>query len=135
MWSLMPPLRWRPLWLGLGWLMVAGVVYLSLMPDPPQPVTFPFVDKAEHAAAFAWLALWFLQLVAARRRRFVVAALLLLGGAIEIAQSFTPTRQFELADLGADAVGIAVGAWLARTALGKMLAALERQLVSRAVES
>jgi VanZ family protein len=129
----MPSLQWRPLWLGLGWLMVFGVVYLSLMPDPPQPVAFPFFDKVEHAAGFAWLALWFLQV--AGRRLAVAAGLLLLGAAIEVAQSFTPTRLFELADLGADAAGIAVGALLARTAAGRMLAATERRFASRAVES
>lgn len=131
----MPSLRLRPLWLALGWGMVAGVVYLSLMPSPPQPLTFDAADKLEHAAAFAWLALWFFQIVAARHRVATATALLLLGLAIEIAQSFTATRMFEIADITADGAGILLGAWLAHGRLGKMLYGLEQRLSPRVNES
>lgn len=124
-------LHWRRLWLGLGWAMATSVVYLSLIPNPPEPLAVPFADKVEHASAFAWLALWFLQIVDTRHRVHVAAALLLLGVAIEVAQSFTPTRMFELADIAADAAGITIGAGLARTGLGSLLAGIERRLVSR----
>jgi len=128
-------LRWRALWFGLGWLMVAGLVWLSLMPNPPQPLSFAFADKLEHAAGFAWLALWFLQIVAARRRLPAMAALLLLGTAIEVAQSFTATRLFEFADIAADAAGIVLGALLAQTGLGGLLAGIERRLAPKVVTS
>lgn len=121
-------LRWRVWWLGLGWLMVAALVYVCLMPNPPEPVSFPFVDKAEHAGSFAWLSWWFLQIVARPRRLHAAAALMLLGVGIEIAQAFTPTRDFEVADMAADGVGIALGALLARTRLGTVLAGIERRL-------
>ena len=126
-----PALRLKPLWLVLGWMMVATVVYLALMPYPPQPMDFNSSDKLEHAAAFAGMTLWFFQIVAARRRLAVGAALLLLGIGIEIAQSFTPTRDFEYADMVADGVGILMGAWLARGWAGKVLATLERKLLAR----
>jgi VanZ family protein len=112
-------------------MMVAGVVYLSLMPSPPEPIRFTFSDKLEHAAGFAWLALWFMQIVVVSRRFAVAAALLLLGVAIEIAQSFTATRMFEAADIVADGAGIVVGAWLVRGRLGRMLIGLEQCLRPR----
>lgn len=119
-------LRWRVLWLGLGWLMVAGLVYVCLMPNPPEPVSFPFVDKLEHGGSFAWLSWWFLQIVARARRLRTAGALMLLGVGIEIAQSFTPTRDFEFADMGADGVGIVLGALLVQTRLGTVLVGIER---------
>lgn len=120
------PLRWRPRWLALGWLMAGGVVWLSLMPSPPRPIAFAFSDKLEHAAGFAWLALWFLQIVP--RRLAVGASLLLLGVAIEVAQSHTATRMFEVADIAADGAGILLGAWLVRGRLGRMLSGIEHWL-------
>lgn len=113
--------------------MVACVIYLSLMPSPPEPLRFAFSDKLEHAAGFAWLALWFMQIVP--RRLAACAALLLLGLAIEIAQSFTATRLFEVADIAADGAGILVGAWLARGRLGGMLAYFEKLLTPGMAES
>ena len=51
------------------------------------------------------------------------AGLLCFGGAIEIAQSFTPTRNAEWGDLLADAVGMAAGVFAAmlvtRVVLGR----------------
>ncbi|MEO1767825.1 VanZ family protein [Thiobacter aerophilum] len=120
------PLSWPSLWMRLGGLMVAAVVYLSLMPTPPHPLVFPHGDKLEHAATFAWLAFWFLQITP--RRALPMAALLSLGVAIEIAQSFTPTRSAEAADVVADAVGLLLGAKLAGTRAGRLLALLESRL-------
>lgn len=131
----MQSLQWRTLWLGLGWLMVVVLVYLCLMPNPPQPIRFAFADKVEHAASFAWLAWWFLQIVATTRRWRAAAALLLLGVAIEVAQSFTVTRSAELADVAADGLGILLGAGLVHTPLGGLLAGVERWFVSRILKS
>jgi VanZ family protein len=115
--------------------MVAGVAYLSLMASPPQPITFAFADKLEHAAGFAWLALWFFQIVSRSRSFALAGVLLLLGVAIEVAQSFTVTRTSELADLAADGAGILLGALLARTRLGGLLAVIERRLASKDLDT
>src|SRR3970282_130304 len=34
--NMQPSLRWRGLWLALGWAIAAGIVWLSLMPSPPK---------------------------------------------------------------------------------------------------
>lgn len=127
-------LRWRGLWWALGLVMAAAVVGLSLMPDPPQPMAFAHADKLEHGAAFAWLALWFLQL-APSRPWSVKAALLALGLGIETAQAHLPPRRFELADLVADGAGILTGGALVRTPAGRLLATLERMLAKRHVQA
>ncbi len=43
----------------------------------------------------------------------LLAGLLVYGGAIEIGQFFVPGRACEWGDLGADSIGIAVGAVIA----------------------
>ena len=98
--------RWRWLLAGLAVLMS----WLALSPAPPDGLDTGW-DKLNHAAAFtaltvvavfafprSWRNLWLL-----------LAALLCFGGAIEIAQSFIPTRNAEWGDLLADAVGTAAG--------------------------
>ena len=126
-------LHYRKTWLALGWGLVGVVIYLSLMPHPPQPLDVSGADKVEHAMAYAGLALWFFQIVRKSSRLGAGVALVLLGVAIEIAQAFTPTRSFELADMGADAVGVVLGAWLVQSPLGRVLAAIERGLIEKAV--
>jgi VanZ family protein len=126
-------LRLRQLWLGLGWLMICAVVFLSLTPHPPKPLDVPLADKLEHAMGYAVLAWWFFQLFPRERRWHIAVALFLLGVAIEIAQAFTPTRNFELADMVADGVGVAVGGVLMRTPLRGALASVESILFGKAV--
>jgi len=103
--------RLRSAWLGLGWLGVAGVVVLSLIPSPPQ-LGVEHGDKFGHTAAYALLMWWFTQAWLRRERRALTAvSLLALGVAIEFAQGWSGLRDFSVADMGADAFGIALG-WL-----------------------
>lgn len=105
-------LRFHALWLAIGWALVLTVVYLSLT---PQPVSIPVEqgDKVGHLAAYAVLMLWFAQLYYPAQRRLVLAvALVALGIGLEFAQLLTETRTFEIADMLADAAGVAIG-WLA----------------------
>lgn len=105
-------LKWRVLWLGIGWLLVATIVYLSLA---PTSIALPgqYGDQYGHVAAYAALMYWFAQIYSAgRSRTLIVIGLALLGIGLEIAQYYTGYRTFERADMMADVLGIAVG-WLA----------------------
>lgn len=86
-----------------------------LWPRPPASLDVVGWDKANHALAFASLALC--GLLALRQATAVTAAALLAallawGGALEVLQSFLPPRQGDWADLLADGVGLAAGALL-----------------------
>lgn len=122
----MKRLRFHSAWMGLGWLMVAVTIYVSLMAEPPQLLIFSHADKLEHAATFAGLMVWFGQLAAPWR---AAIGLLLLGVAIEVLQSFTATRIPELADMVADGAGILLGLLLLRTPLGRLLSGIERRFL------
>jgi VanZ family protein len=98
-----------------GWLWAAAIVWLSLTPSPPDPgLDFEGADKLEHIAAYALLMVWFAWLYPSRRARLGYAALwFALGVGLEFAQGATGYRDFEVADMVADALGLSLGAALA----------------------
>ena len=89
--------------------------YLMLTPRPPEIDTgLAHIDKIEHAAVFAVLSFLFslsmIGLKNSRIRRFVSAVLILCayGIIMEYLQILTG-RNFELADMAADAAGVLAG--------------------------
>jgi len=114
-------------WLGFGWLWILLVCYLSLMPHPPQPVSFEGVDKLEHLLAYAGLMLWFCQVYVTRASRIgVLVGLVALGVGIEILQGMGGYRYFEYADMLANTGGVLMGWGLAHTRMGRAILLLER---------
>jgi VanZ family protein len=99
----------RAIWL----LAVAAIIAGSLLPSESAAMQaidrVPLSDKVEHAAAYAFLA--FVPAIHERRRRVIAAAAgaVLLGVALEFAQLWSGWRDFEVADMVADGIGVAVG--------------------------
>ncbi|MDD3883674.1 MAG: VanZ family protein [Gallionella sp.] len=119
----------RTIWLVLGWAWVGVVIFISLTPNPPEPVRFWNADKLEHALAYGLLMLWFAQIYLQHTSRLLAAGLLiLLGVSLEILQSFTGYRFFEVADMVANTTGVLLGWVWARTDAGRIYAALEARL-------
>ncbi len=90
---------------------------MMLWPRPPASLDVIGWDKANHALAFAALALTALLGRQGRSTAGAAAWLLALvawGGVLELLQSQLPPRQGDWADLLANAVGVALGALLAR---------------------
>lgn len=106
------PLRWVKLWLSIGWLLVALVVYLSLERTPPN-IEVHVSDKLTHLFAYAVLMLWFVQIYEPGRMRVRVAlGLIALGVCLEFLQGYTGYRSFEVADMLANTAGVLLG-WAA----------------------
>ena len=121
-------LYFHKFWLALGWGWMAYVLYLSLIPEPPGP-DGPWWDKIGHTLSFMFLMLWFAQLFRSRGTKLWIAlGLVGFGIAIEFAQEQTGYRHFEVADMGADAIGVAIGLLLAETPLALVLRQIERLL-------
>ncbi len=119
-------LKHRRAWLGIGWLLVLAVIYLSLVPNPPQP-DFTDSDKLGHLLAYAGLMGWWHQL---DRNAYRPALLFVLMGLIlEILQSFTDYRQGDLLDLAADALGVGLG-WLSGRLAPAWLIRLDQRLAT-----
>lgn len=96
------------------WLLLAAVAVLSLLPGPQLPaIAFSIWDKAQHALAFAALAmlgLWAYGAAGGQAR--LMLGLLAFGIGIELAQAATGWRHGEWPDVLADAAGLALG-WAA----------------------
>jgi VanZ family protein len=122
------PLRYPYVWLSVGWLLVIGVVFGSLLPGPViQEITPPIPDKVEHFSAYFALMIWFAGLYPRAKHLRLAGALLFLGIALDVLQGVaTKTRSFELLDIAADAVGIAVALALASWLLEGWCQRLER---------
>jgi hypothetical protein len=97
------------IWRASFWLALAGIAVLSLLPGEFLVVPlFDWWDKAQHAVAFATLA------VLGRgaypgNARLLAVGLLGFGGAIEVLQQATGWRYGDVLDFVADAVGIMAG--------------------------
>ncbi len=115
----------RKVFLVLGCLGIGTVFYLSLTPHPPEPLSFNGADKLEHALAYGSLSLWFCQIYSGKVRFRVLLSLVAMGVAIEYLQRMTGYRQFEYADMLANATGVMIGWGLAQTRLGNVLRMLE----------
>jgi len=122
-------LKHHRIWAGAGWLLIALVVTFSLIPHPPEPLSFDNVDKLEHLLAYAVLSLWLNQLYSsALSRALVVVALIGLGVGLEFVQGWSGYRMFDVLDMLANGVGVLIGWLLAFTPLGHAFAHIERRL-------
>lgn len=125
----MRKLRFTRLWQGLGFVLVGIVLVSSLVPFPSD-ANLPD-DKLMHLVAYLGLALWFGAIYRVEQFAWVGMSLVSLGLLIEILQSTTSYRSFELADLVADTLGTLAGLVLAATPLGGVLVMVEKILSCR----
>jgi len=89
--------------------MVAAIVFGSVMHSPPS-LGFEQGDKLEHVVSYGLVMFWFCQLYAAHRARLGYAlGFVALGVALEFVQGWLGYRDFEVADMLADAAGVACG--------------------------
>lgn len=107
------PRRWRCLFT----LLAVSVLALALLPAAPKLPSLGW-DKLNHIAAFVALAFAarFAFPQARQLNLRLTLALLAFGVAIELAQSLTPDRTADAADLVADGIGIAIGLTVAAMA-------------------
>jgi len=102
-----------PLWLTVGWGLIALIVYLSLTASPPEVFEFAFADKLKHLFAYSVLMGWFTQLYPSLKARGVWAlALFFLGVTVEFIQGWSGYRFFDVADMVANSFGVLLGWWL-----------------------
>jgi len=112
-----PNLKFRFIWLALGYSLVSLVVYLSLTSTPVEMAeAFLHQDKLFHAFAYFVLMAWFAQIYHDKFQRNMVAVVFIfMGVALEYFQSFDPARMAELADMIANTLGVALGFYLSLT--------------------
>jgi VanZ family protein len=118
-------LRFRKLWLAIGWALVVVVVYLSVGHVDATP-DIRGGDKLGHVIAYSTIALWFMQIVQERGVRAAVClGLICMGVSLEFVQAMLPYRDFELLDMAANTIGVLFGWSLAPPRLPNILTMAE----------
>jgi VanZ family protein len=132
--SFVPPMLVNPpvvrrVWRAISFGLVMLVIWLSLTPHSIK-IPIEHGDKFGHFAAYATLTFWFAQLDMRHRVRLEYAiGLFTLGVALEFAQGLTHYRTFEVADMGANTVGVLLG-WIASPPRGPNLIGFVERVLS-----
>ena len=111
-----PVYRYQKLWLIIGYILIALVIYLSVSSAPPLPeVDVPYFDKLGHFLAYFILMGWFAQIYHVKKMRIIYAlAFIFMGLAMEFIQSFDPARMAEFADMVANTSGVVIALLITR---------------------
>ena len=125
-----PELQYRHLWLIMGYLMIAVVVYLSLTSNPVDVDTgLPYEDKLFHMLAYFSLTFWFVQIYHIKHHVYGwVIFFVVLGVLLEYLQGFDSNRYSEFGDMVANTIGVMIAFALSATRLRFVLVRFERML-------
>jgi len=122
----LPSLCWFPLWWGIGYLLVGGVVVISLIPVPELPdLGIDCSDKLLHFGAYVFLMTWFVQLNPPARYALLAAGFVSLGVGLELLRGLTRYRSMEIFDMAANALGAMAGWGLGRLGINTVFHNLE----------
>jgi VanZ family protein len=114
----------------LDWLLVIAVIFGSLLPSPVVTRIVDVSDKVQHAAAYFLLMVWFAGFYRRGHYPLIAAVLMGLGIALDVLQSFTETRSFDLYDIGMNCAGVLVGLALSLLLIGGWCQRVEQRLLS-----
>ncbi|MFW2372937.1 MAG: VanZ family protein, partial [Gammaproteobacteria bacterium] len=114
-------LRYRSLWLFIGWSLVILVIYGSLTTKPVQ-LDVRYFDKFSHLFSYFVLMGWFVQIYSKYSQRlFWTLFFVALGIALEYLQALGGVRYFEWADMLANSTGVLLALMLAPTRFANSL--------------
>ena len=125
-------LRYFKLWFSIGWFMVIGLCYFSLISNPPElDIDFEHSDKVRHFIAYFILMFWFAQLYKKNMSRIGYGLLFIsMGIILEVLQGLGGVRYFEYYDMLANTLGVVL-AWLITKKHGdKILLSVERIIIN-----
>jgi VanZ family protein len=114
------PLKFRTLWVLIGYGLVILVVFLSLS-TPPSPAGIPLEDKVYHVVAYGVLMLWFSQLHPKSRYVWLACGFITLGIIMEIMQSQLDNRNGDIWDVVANSLGTILSWGLALAGMNKLI--------------
>jgi VanZ family protein len=123
-------LRYPKFWAATGWLMIAGVIVGSLIPNAAVPTIGGLSDKAMHASAYFTLMVWFAGFCRRSLYPVIAGVLVALGVGLDLLQQLTATRVFEWYDVAMNCSGVAIGLAASLALLGGWSQRLEQRLLS-----
>jgi len=124
-------LKYKPMWLAIGFAMVLFVIYSSLVAHPPGMDSFKLPDKAMHLIGYFGLMGWFLQIYQNKKMQIILAVVFIsMGVILEFLQDLGGVRFFEVNDMLANASGVLLAWALVKTPFPKLLYHFESKVFS-----
>lgn len=128
----MKELKLKKLWLFIGWIQIAFVILVSLIPSPTDTPDIVGLDKLVHFSIYAFLMFWFgLCYIPGRAYNRIGFGIIMMGIILELIQGKTGYRSLSYFDMMSNAFGVSLGWLLARTRLSGTLFHVEKMLVDR----
>ena len=122
-------LKYKDLWICIGFCMIGFVVYSSLT-SSPVTAGFKFSDKFMHVVGYFGLMGWFIQIFQQKKAQYVIAALFIfMGIGLEFLQDWGGVRYFELNDMIANTFGVLIAWSLVKTPFPKLLGWFEMNIL------
>jgi VanZ family protein len=126
--SISTPLKYKLLWLSIGYLMVVFVIYSSLSTSEVV-LEISLSDKLMHVLGYFGLMGWFMQIYRGRRAGLLLAVVFIaMGISLEFLQDLGGVRYFEVEDMLANTLGVLLAWGLSHTPVARILLWLERSL-------
>lgn len=124
-------LHYKNIWLLIGYAMVAFIIFETLTPSPVG-VPMNISDKLLHMTGYFVLMAWFAQIYHQHRSRLrLMAAFVAMGIMLEFLQGWGGVRQYEVADMLANASGVVLAWLVSMTPFSKSLQWLEARVAPR----
>lgn len=123
-------LKYKTLWLLIGYCMVLFVVYASLMSEPVG-LGVQQSDKILHLIGYFGLMGWFIQIYQQKKvRRILLLAFITMGISLEFLQDLGGVRHFEVNDMLANSAGVLLAWLLVNTPFSRVLFWFEKRFLS-----
>ncbi|RDH82973.1 MAG: hypothetical protein DIZ80_11970 [endosymbiont of Galathealinum brachiosum] len=124
-----PLLKYKQLWLIVGYGLIAYVLYSSLTSDPIT-MDVKFFDKYAHVFGYFVLMGWFMQIYHAKKTVYMCAIFfIVMGISLEFLQAMTGYRFFDVYDMLANTTGVLLAWMLVRTPFPEILSYIESKLL------
>ncbi|MCW8854550.1 MAG: VanZ family protein [Gammaproteobacteria bacterium] len=114
-------LKFKPLWLVIGYALIAFVVVQSLTPSPVD-IGVQFWDKSLHTVGYFILMAWFMQIYHSKNAKlFWGLFFITMGVGLEFLQDLGGVRYYEVNDMLANGLGVVIAWLLSYTVFSKVL--------------
>ena len=122
-------LKYKKIWILIGYSMVAFVIYSSLTSSPVS-MDFKMSDKVMHMVGYFGLMGWFVQVYDSSKYYFKLAIVfIMMGVGLEFLQDLGGVRHFELWDMVANTCGVLVAWALVKTPFPYLLEWFEKKIL------
>ena len=123
-------LKYKKLWLFVGYALIAIVVYQTLTANPVS-VGMSISDKYLHTVGYFTLMGWFVQIYHEKKYRFLWAIFFIaMGIGLEFLQELGGVRFYEVNDMLANGLGVVIAWVLSNTRFSDTLLGFEKNILN-----